>query len=235
MDYKRSDGYNYTAYHGTHTSLSALTCSPLKGPQARCLTLVHAQSLVRYLSCSHAFKLTQTRTIPLIILRLVYFHKAQRSSDTAATSFNFVLVTVIHTNVSVIASCLTFLKPMADSLDVGFMKNDIRVPLGSDDTNVGANRINPFSVSNGRVVNLTSNANRYNWDRNPADNFTATATAARDQEYQLQGLKQHGSQDRMVITQTKTTDVSSFPRFPEKTSRGIPSSGSAGESTNNNY
>ena len=112
---------------------------------------------------------------------------------------------------------------MADSLDIGLVKNDIRVPLTSDDTNVGTNRMNPFSISNGREVNNSASAYRYSWDPKPGDIFTSAATAARDQEYPLQDLKQHGSQDRMVITQTKTTDVSSYPGVPQKASTGISS------------
>ena len=160
--------------------------------------------------------------MPLVILRLTYFQQAQRYFGTAANSFNFVLVTVIHTNGSVIASCMTFLKPVADSLEIGLMKNNIRVPLGSDDTNVGANKINPFSISNGREMNRTANAYRYNWDAKPGDIFTSTATAASDQEHQLHNLKQSDSQDMMVIKQTKTTDVSLYPMFPQKTSTRIP-------------
>ena len=139
-------------------------------------------------------------------------------------------MTIIHTNGSVIASCLPFLKPVADSLDIGLMKNDIQVPLGSDDANAGANRMNPFSISNGREISRTTNAHRYNWDAKPGDNFTSTAAAARDQEHQLQEFKQSHSQDRMVIKQTKTTDVSSYPIYPQKTSTGMQSKGLTGES-----
>ena len=71
----------------------------------------------------------------------------------------------------------------------------------------------------------TPGAHPYNWDPNPGDIFTSTATAARDQEYQLQDLKQDGSQDRIVITQTKTTDVSSYPGVPRKASTETPSNG----------
>lgn len=164
-------------------------------------------------------------TIPLAILRLTYLANTHHSSTTAGNSVKVALVTVIHTNYSVIAGSLTFLKPVVDSLDIGLMKNDIRIPLDSEDTNVGATRINPFSILSGRTINNPPKIQRCTW--NPTSggisSSSATATAAKDPEFQLQDLKkQHSSQDRMVIKQTKTTVVSSYPRIPEPIHTRLP-------------
>ena len=164
-------------------------------------------------------------------MRLIYLQKAQQSSTTTANSFNFVLVTVIQVNLSVIASCSTFLKPLVDSLGIGLMTNDIRVPLGSDDMTASVNRINPFSILGGRETNNAQDVHRGIWNLTSGGHSTSAATPANDHEFQLEDLEQHGSRDKMVIKQTKTTDVSSYPKFPPKTSTRFPSKARAGEST----
>ena len=111
------------------------------------------------------------------------------------------------------------------------MTNDIRVPLGSDDTTAGVNRISPFSILGGRETNKAQHAHRGFWNPTSGGKSTSAATAANDHEFQLENLEQHGSRDKMVIKQTKTTDVSSYPKFPQKSSTRFPSKARAGEST----
>ena len=165
---------------------------------------------------SSAFKLIPTRTIPLSIIRLIYFQKARHSSSTTASSFNLVLVTTVQTNTCVIASCLTFLKPLVDSLAIGLVKNDIRVPLGPGETNVGGGRINPFSILSGRKTSKAQRLHHGTWYPTSGGKTTSDATAAKSGEFELEDLEQHGSQDRMVIKQTKTTEVSSYPKTSSK-------------------
>ena len=160
------------------------------------------------------FKLTLVRTIPLAILRLTFYQKAQSSPNDTADSVNLVLVTVVHTNYSVIASCLTFLKPMVDSLHIGLMKNDIRIPLEQDDSTVGNNKINPFSILSGRGTNDSQKSRRGAWHPMSGGVSTSTVAATKNRDLELQRLEHHSSQERMIIKQTKTTDVSSYPRPP---------------------
>ena len=131
-------------------------------------------------------KLMKIRTLPLAIFRLIYFHKAHDFSSATANSFNFVLVTVIHTNLSVIASCTTFLKPMVDSLHIGLMVNDIRVPIESEDMAVSGKRINQFSLSSGRKTKTALDAHRPAWNPTLGGTSTSTATTTEDHDFQLQ-------------------------------------------------
>ena len=129
---------------------------------------------------------------------------------------NLVLVTVVHTNYSIIASCLTFLKPMVDSLHIGLMKNDIRIPIEQDDSAGDDNKINPFSILSGRGPNDSQNTGRAPpWHPIAGGVSTSTVAATKNREFELQGLdRHHGSRERMIIKQTKPTDVSSCPRHP---------------------
>ena len=111
------------------------------------------------------------------------------------------------------------------------MTNDIRVPLGSDDMTAGVNRINPFSILGGRETKNAQHVQRGTWSPTSGGKFTSAATAANDHEFQLEDLEQHSSRDKMVIKQTKTTDVFSYPKFPAKTPPRFPSKARSGEST----
>ena len=112
---------------------------------------------------------------------------------------------------------------MVDSLHIGLMVNDIRVPIESEDMTVSGKRINPFSLSNRKKTKTALNSHRQAWNPSSGGMSTSTATTAEDPDLQLQDLEQQGSQDRMIIKQTKTTDVSSYPRPPQKAYRQLSS------------
>ena len=159
----------------------------------------------------HAYVLTQPRTIPLAVLRLVYLYKVYHSSDTAMSAVIAALVIVVHTNYCIVASCLPFLKPLIDSLDIGLMTNDIRVLRRSEESTKDKSRINPFAILSRRKRYRTPNA--YGWTRFPtSSDYPSTVTAGYGNDFEFQNLERHGSQDRMVINQTKTTVVSVCPK-----------------------
>jgi len=235
LDHKRSHRYSNTAYYRIHSYLSSLESSNLKSPQACRFIVVHAKPLVHHFFYLNESKLIYIRTVPLVIFRLINFQKSHRSSTTTDNSFNFALVTVIHTNFSVIASCTTFLKPMVDSLHIGLMKNDIQVPTESDDMAVGGKRNNPFPNFSKSKPKHTHDIHRPTWNPRLGGISASTATTGTDPDFQLQDLERHGSQDRMLIKQTKTTDVSSYPRNAQKaSSTRLPSKASAGDSQDEN-
>ena len=157
---------------------------------------------------SNAFPLTRDRTIPLSILRLVYLSQASDSSDVTLDSFDAALVTEIHTNYSIIASCLPFLKPLVDALAIGLISNDIR--LREDSGNV-KDKINSFGVLGDRGF---EKRNLYGWGRSQNSGNTeyiSKITAGKHNDVELRGLERYGSQERMVINQTTTTVVTSDP------------------------
>ena len=154
------------------------------------------------------------RTIPLIILRLLYLYRVYHSPDITSSSFNSALVTVIHTNYCIIASCLPFLKPLIDSLSIGLITNEIRVPVTSDDSTNSKDLTSPFAILSGRTVFKTRNV--HGWTRFPASDYSATATVGKNDEMEFRDLEQYGSRDRMVINQTKTIAVSSDLRAPRR-------------------
>ena len=127
------------------------------------------------------------------------------------SSFNTALITVIHTNYSIIASCLTFLKPLIDSLAVGLITNNIRVPIRPQDDTKKKEKLNPFAILGGKGF---STRNFYGWTRSQSSGYSATITAGTGNDVELQDMERYGSRDRMVINQTKTTVVASDPRTP---------------------
>lgn len=63
--------------------------------------------------------------IPFVILRFVYLSRSLRSSDQPFTEFNAAIMTETHVNLSVIVSCIPFLKPVMDSLQTGALASNI--------------------------------------------------------------------------------------------------------------
>ena len=128
------------------------------------------------------------------------------------SSFQPTLITVIHANYSIIASCLPFLKPLIDSLAIGLITNNIQVPIGSEDSTKKRDKINPFAILSGKGFNTR---NLYGWTRSQSSDYTATVTTGGRNDVELQDIERYGSRDRMVINQTRTTVVASDPRSPQ--------------------
>ena len=156
--------------------------------------------------------LTRYRTILLARLRLVYLFQANNFSDLTMTSSNAALTTIIYANYSIIASCLSFLKPMVDSLVVGLLTNDVSVPVDSEESLQKTNRVNPFAILSGRHFNARSG---YGGTKSQTSGYTATATAGKRNDIELLNIERYGSQDRIVIGQTKETVVDSEPKKSE--------------------
>lgn len=97
--------------------------------------------------------LTSSRTIPLIILRLTYLLRAFGSLNSTWDSFNLALVTSLQTNISVIAACISFFKPIIDSLAPGVMANNLHFSLESNEAqNAGIPRWNGFGIPHRETV-----------------------------------------------------------------------------------
>ena len=132
----------------------------------------------------------------------MYLFKAHRSSDATSSAFDAELLTAIHANYSIIASCLPFLKPLTDSLAVGLITNDVRVPIGPDNPVTNKAKMNSLAILSGS----------WSHSQHSATGNTATASGGKGNNVELHDLERYGSQERMVIKETKTTVVASVPR-----------------------
>ena len=150
----------------------------------------------------------------------MYLYKVYHSSDTTIDTVKAALVTVLHANYCIIASCVPFLRPVVATLTIGLTTNDIRVPARSEWSIMDKSKINPFAIlSRGERVQTR---NAHGWTRFPASSdFTSTVTVGQDKDTELQSLERYGSQNAMIIHQTKTTVVSSDPRFPSGSDQHI--------------
>lgn len=123
------------------------------------------------------------------------------------------LVTVIHTNYCIIATCVTFLKPLIEALSIGLMTNEIRIPERLTESSKNKTRINPFAIRCGKK--RLERRSAYGWTRYPdCSDYTSTVTGGKDNSLELENLERFGSRERMVINQTKTTEVHSDPKSP---------------------
>ena len=213
--------FKYT-HDRAHAHLPTLQPPIAQRKQAPSNAIIHTKPNVRRTPQTSAPILTPPRTIPLTVLRLIYLIRALRSSDFTKSSFNPELITVIHTNYSIIASCLPFLKPFLDSLAIGLMTNDIRIPINDDPTaktkaagagtvKDGNKMINPFAILTGgsRYAKRTTGYGS-GWTRSIV--HTGKGAGSAEPEHELRDLERYGSRERMVINQTRTAEVTSEPR-----------------------
>lgn len=142
----------------------------------------------------------------------MYLSKVYHSTDTTIDAVDTALVTVIYPNYCIISICVTFLKPVIEALSIGLMTNDIRVPTRLTESSKDRTRMIPFAILSGEK-RLKKSA--YGWTRYPtSSNYTSIVIAGKDTDLELQNLERFGSRERMVINQTKTTEVHSDPKSP---------------------
>ena len=146
----------------------------------------------------------------------MYLSKVFHSTNnTTIDAVDVALVTVIHTSYCIIATCVTFLKPVMDALSIGLMTNEIRVPERLTESGKDRSRINPFAILSGE--NYFKKRSAHGWTRYPgSSDYTSTVTGGKDNDVELQNLERFGSRERMVINQTKTTEVHSDPKSSER-------------------
>lgn len=133
------------------------------------------------------------------------------------------MVTEIHSKYSIIASCIPFMRPLVEALAVGLVTNDIFIPEDDKSNPIKENsrrisRVNPFALRKGSWTNLTRDPHARAGHKSMSAKqgvFTSTISGGSNQvghgvELEaLESSKKYGSEERMVINQTKTTSVSS--------------------------
>ena len=70
----------------------------------------------------------------MIVIRLVYLRQAFQSHDRPFADFYLVLLTSLHVNMSVLVTCIPFLKPIINGIQSGILAGDIR-SLATIDSN----------------------------------------------------------------------------------------------------
>ena len=218
LDCERGSGHCDPDRSGSCAYLLTLPFALTSSEQATCLHVILTEHHVSKCNSFESTSLKSGRTIPLIVLRLVYLHKALRASDKTAAYFEVELITAIHTNYSIIAACMPFLKPVVDSLSVGLMTNDIPMNTASDGsqpTSSSRDRFNPFAILAGRNQEYVPKRNS-GWTKFPNSDYTSSVTAGAADGIEFRDLQPPELQHRMVIAQTKTTEVTREPRTPDE-------------------
>lgn len=143
------------------------------------------------------------RLVPIIIVRLVYLNAASESVDHPYDDFITVLITSVQANLSVITTCVPFIKPIIDSLQTGILASDIHTLTSSRHPSYA---LRWFESGSGSETRAGSVFNK--WPKSNRQGNVTTATSGGLEERWEGGLH-NDSEERMIIKQTKTVAVQS--------------------------
>lgn len=101
--------------------------------------ILYASSTTTLLDSPHTLLTQQTRTVPLVILRLVYIRTTYLFDPNFTWwSYPLFLVSALHANCAIILATIPFAKPIIDSLAIGVISNDVGLGLRGSRTTAGA-------------------------------------------------------------------------------------------------
>lgn len=146
------------------------------------------------------------RIIPIIIVRLVLVNASSDSIDHPFDDFHLAITTIVHVNLSIIVSCIPFLKPFMDSLQTGVLASDLRTrhPIPPN----GRLPISLEKISGGRKAGSGSGLGSGSGSKKPIENqkhgYSATATSSGNDDQRETTVSGTSSDEKMVI-QKKTT------------------------------
>lgn len=141
------------------------------------------------------------RLVPVIAGRLVYLRREIQSHDYPFTSFYFILFTSLHVNMSVVVTCIPFLKPIISGIQSGILAGDIRSLATIDSHHL-------FTRSRTTMGNKVESEGSIALKKMKSLNTKRSAM----------GLKSE-SEERMVIRETREVDVrTAASSTPDKSS-----------------
>ena len=141
--------------------------------------------------------------IPIIIVRLVYLNSASKSVDHPFDDFSTVMLSSIQANLSVIVSCMPFIKPVIDSLETGILASDVHTTSSARKQSYPLRWLGSSSGAKG-------DSGYSKRPKKSRQGNSATATSGGYEGQRERGLS-IGSEERMIIKQTKTVAVRSEP------------------------
>ena len=140
---------------------------------------------------------------------MVFLSLTASSPDHPYADFSTTIITAIHINLSVIVTCLPFLKSVIDSLQTGHLASDLRV--------LGTNQLShqhalSYLGKSGRSGGVRSPGATKHFRGRGEDVFSATGTVGSRVErkpWEREGRMEadDGSMERMVIKHTTTMEV----------------------------
>ncbi|MCJ1351581.1 MAG: hypothetical protein MMC33_001565 [Icmadophila ericetorum] len=147
--------------------------------------------------------------VPIIIVRLVFLSIHASSSDQTYEGFSTTIATSVHINLSVIVTCLPFLKSVFDSLQTGHLASDLRT-LGSSP--LSHRHALSYLKKPDRSAGVASPQATKQFRGRGEDTFSAVATVnskAEGKPWEREGWRNlnGGSKERMVINHTTTMEV----------------------------
>ncbi|KAL8952508.1 MAG: hypothetical protein Q9222_001576 [Ikaeria aurantiellina] len=142
---------------------------------------------------------TRALLVPIIIIRLIYLNQVSKSSDHPKDDFSVVMATTIHVNLSIIVTCIPFIKPVMDSLQTGILASDIHTTTRTQEP---SHALRWLKESSSKGKSSVSSG----WPAAHPQRSFATVTSGPEEEQRERGLSV-SSQDGMIIKQTKTVAV----------------------------
>ena len=144
-------------------------------------------------------KLILYRIIPIIIVRLVFLSSASNSTDHPFDDFATTVIASVHINLSVIITCLPFLKTVLDSLQTGLLASDLRTR--------GRTQLFDYAFDSFGTRSRKGSCVASNKRIKSQDNQYITKVASVADSNPLEGGLTGNSQERMAISHTTTFSV----------------------------
>ncbi|MCJ1465194.1 hypothetical protein MMC07_003810 [Pseudocyphellaria aurata] len=131
--------------------------------------------------------------IPIVIVRLVLLKATVNSADHPYDDFAVAITTIVHINISIIVSCIPFLKPVMDSLQTGVLASDLRTTRHSSGHLPAARKTPKILMEN-----------------QPHHGYSATATSSGNDDPR----DTITSEDEKMVIQKKTTVAVHYGNLP---------------------
>lgn len=141
--------------------------------------------------------------IPIIVVRLVYLNSASKSVNHPLDDFSTVMSSSVQANLSVIVSCMPFIKPVMDSLETGILACDVHTTASARKQNYALRWLGSSSAAKG-----DSGFNKPLKKSRQGNSTTATSGGYEGQRERGLSI---GSEERMIIKQTKTVAINIEP------------------------
>lgn len=153
--------------------------------------------------------------IPLAVLRRLSMDRLHSSADPSSESFMPALYTQIHMNMTIIISCIPFMKPFTDSLQTGILASDLHALTRGTGIHGGyADRIKLRELGKSVSTGSGSAPSKRRWVGGSlldTTGLTRVEETSRQQSIQ-DGGSRGTSEERLVIRQTTTIAVETQDR-----------------------
>ncbi|KAI4221145.1 MAG: hypothetical protein LQ349_007916 [Xanthoria aureola] len=142
---------------------------------------------------------TRALLVPITVTRLVYLNNASKSPNHSMVDFPVVMATTLHVYLSVIVTCIPFIKPVMDGLQTGILASNVHTTTRTQEPSLALSWLKGNSTGE-------RSAGSPAWPGTQTQRSFATVASGPEEAQRDRGLSV-SSQDGMIIKETKTVTV----------------------------